>query len=67
MICQGQRDQDVARMTAIKATGDVASALRIAASATAYGKKQHYSQRYEPNRRRYLAKIAVDDDHQADV
>ena len=54
-------------MTAIQAKGDVASALRIAASATAYGKNQHYSQRYEPSRRRYPANVAVDDDQQGDA
>ena len=53
MFCQGLREQEVARMTAIQGKGDVASALRIAASATAFGKNQHYSQRYEPSRRRY--------------
>ena len=36
MFCQGLRDQELARMTAVQAKGDVASALRIAASATAY-------------------------------
>ena len=59
MFCHGLRDQEVARMTAIKAKGDVASALRIAASATAYGREQRYSQRYEPSSRRYPANVAV--------
>ena len=52
-FCQGLGDQDVARMRGIQTKGDVASALRIAPSATAYGKNQDYSQRYEPSRRRY--------------
>ena len=65
MFCQGLRDQDVARMTAINAKGEVATALHIAASATAYGKEQRYAQRYEPSRRRYPANVAVDDDEQA--
>ena len=67
IFSQGLRDQDVARMTALQAKGDVASALRIAASTTAYGKEQRYSQRYEPSRRRYPANVAVADDPQADV
>ena len=66
MFCQALGDQDVARMTAIQAKGDVSSALRIAASPTAYAKNQHYSQRYEPSRRRYPANVAVDDDQQDD-
>ena len=52
MFCQGLRDQDVARMTAIQAKGEVATALHIVASATAYGMEQRYSQHYEPSRRR---------------
>ena len=67
IFCQGLRDQDVARMTAIQAKGDGASALRIAAPATAYGREQRYSQRYEPSRRRYPANVAVDDDPQGDA
>ena len=43
MLCHGLWDQDVARITAIQANADAATALRIAASATAYGKTQHYS------------------------
>ena len=45
MFCQGRRDQEFAKMTAIQANGDVASALRFAASATAFGKVQRYSLR----------------------
>ena len=67
MFCQGLGEQEVARMTAILAKGDVASALHIAASATAFAKEQCYSQRYEPSRRRYPANVAVDDDQQADA
>ena len=66
MFCQGLRDQDVARMTAINAKGEVATALHIAASATAYGKEQRYAQRYDPNRRRYPGYVAVNDDPKAD-
>ena len=62
MFCQGIRDEELARMTAIHAKGDVASALRIAASAKAFCKYQLYYQRYEPSRRRYPANDAVDDD-----
>ena len=67
MFCQGLRDQDVARMTPIQAKGEVATALHIAASATAYGKEQRYAQRYEPSRRRYPTNVAVDEDQQADA
>ena len=67
MFCQGLCDQEVARMTAISSKGDVASTLRIAASATAYGREQRYCQRYEPSRRRYPTNFAVDDDQQADA
>ena len=49
-------------MTAIHAKRDVASALRIATSAKAFGKNEQYTQGYAPSRRRYPAKIAVDDD-----
>ena len=49
-------------MTVIQANGEVASDLRIAPSANSFGKYQHYSQRYEPSRRRYPANVAVDDD-----
>ena len=62
MFCQGLRDEEIARKTAIQAKGDVASALRIAASAKAFGKYQHYSQRHEPSRRRYRANVAIDDE-----
>ena len=64
MFCQGLRDQEVARMTAVQSTGEVASALRIAASATAYTKEQRYSQRYDHNRRRYPTNVAVDSEQQ---
>ena len=57
MFCQGLRDQDVARMTAINAKCEVATALHIAASPTAYGKEQRYAQRYEPSRRRYPTNV----------
>ena len=67
MFCQGLRDQEVARMTAIQTKGDMESAVRIAASATDFGKEQRYSQRYEPSRRRYPANFAVDDDRQGDA
>ena len=43
MFCQGVHDQEVARMTANQAQGDVASAPCIAASATAFRKEQRYS------------------------
>ena len=46
MFCQGGRDHDVARMTAIQATGDFASAPRIAASAMAFGKELRHPERY---------------------
>ena len=62
MFCQGLRDPEFARMRAIQPKGDVASALRIADSAKAFGKYQNYSQHYEPSRRRYHANVAVDDD-----
>ena len=42
--------------------GNVPSALRIATWATASGKNQHYSQRYEPSWPRYRANGAVDDE-----
>ena len=45
----------------------MASALRIAASATAFGKEQCYCQRYEPIRRRYLANVEVDDAPEGDA
>ena len=61
ILFQGLRDKEVARKTANQAKGDVASALRIATSATAFGKNQHYFQRYEPSRRRYHANVAVDE------
>ena len=67
MFCQGRRDQDVARMTAVQSKGDVASALRIAASATAYTKEQRYPQRYDPNRRRYPTNVAVDTEQEGDA
>ena len=63
MFCQGLLEQEVGRRRAIQAKGDVASALRIATSATAFGKNQHYSQRYELSRRCYPANVAVDDEH----
>ena len=47
-ICQGLRDQKATRARAIPAKGVVTSALRMATSATAIGKNQHYSQRSEP-------------------
>ena len=65
-FCQGLRDREVARITAMQANGAVASALRIAASAPAFIKEQRYYQRFEPSRRRYPANVAVDDDPQAD-
>ena len=40
MFCQGLPDQEFARMTAVQATGEVASALRISASPTAIVKEQ---------------------------
>ena len=49
-------------MTAMQAKAKVSSPLRIAASAKAFGKNQHYSQRYESSRLRYPANVAVDDD-----
>ena len=52
MFCHGLRDEELARMTAIQSESRVASALRIAPSAKAFGKYQHYFQRYEPSRRR---------------
>ena len=67
MFYQGRRDQEVARMTAIQSKDDVASSLRIAASASAYGREERYSQRYQPSRRRYPANVAVDDDQPADA
>ena len=67
MFCQGLPDEEVARMTALQAKVDLASALRIAASATAFGKNQHYSQRYEPSRRRYPANVAVEDDQSGEA
>ena len=45
MFCQGVSDDDVTRITALQAKSDVASALLIAPSATAFRKEQHYSQR----------------------
>ena len=48
MFCQGIRDQEFARMTAIQANGGGASAISIAASRTAFGNTQHYPNRYEP-------------------
>ena len=62
MFCQARSDQELGRMTAIKPKGAVASAQRYALSATAFGKNQHYSQRYEPGRRRYPANGGVDDE-----
>ena len=62
LFCQGLRDEELARITAIQAKGHVASALRIAASAKGFGKYQFYSKRYRPSRRRYAANFAVDDD-----
>ena len=44
-FCQGIGDPDVARMTTLKAKDNVASAQRIATSATALGRNQQYSQR----------------------
>ena len=38
IFTQGLRDQEFGRMTAIQAKGDESSALRIATSATAFGK-----------------------------
>ena len=67
MFCQGLRDQDVARMTAINAKCEAATALHIAASATAYVREQRYSQRNETIRRRYPANVALDDVQQADA
>ena len=61
MFCHGLHDQDVGRMTAIQSKGVVAPALRIAASPKGFHKKQRYSQRYEPSRRRYPGNGAVDD------
>ena len=67
LFCQRLRDQDVARKTSIEPKLEVATALHIAASATAYGREQRYFQRYEPSRRRYPANVAVDDDQQVDA
>ena len=67
MFCQGLYDQEIARMTAVQSNGDVASALRIAASGTAYSREQRYSQRYDPNRRRYATNVAVDTEQQGDA
>ena len=67
LFCQCLRDQEFARITALQATGEEESALRIAASATAFGKVQRYSHRYEPSRRSYSANVALDDDRQADA
>ena len=47
-------------MTDIQVNGDVASALRISTSATAFAKFQHYTQRYELSWYRYLATVAMD-------
>ena len=41
LFCQSIRHQGVGRMTAIQAKGNVASALRIAASATVFSKNHH--------------------------
>ena len=54
-------------MIALQSNGDVASALRIAASAMAFVKEQRYSQRYEPSKRRYPGNIGVDEDPQSDA
>ena len=54
-------------MTALQAIWDVASALRIAASRTALGKEQRYSQLYEPSSRWYLANVSVNHDQQVDA
>ena len=62
LFCHGLCDEELARFTAIQANGHVASALRIAASAKAFGKYQYYSQRYLPSRRRYPANVTVDDE-----
>ena len=43
------RDQVVARMKAIQEKGEVAAALCIAISATAFSKNQQYWHRYEPS------------------
>ena len=40
MFCQGLRNEEIARIRAIQAKVNVASALRIAASAKAFGKYQ---------------------------
>ena len=40
MFAQGLRDQEFARMKALQAKIDVLSAVRIATSATAFGKNQ---------------------------
>ena len=63
MFGQGRPDVEFARMTGMQAKGDVASALRIGTSATAFGKSQHNSQRYEPRRPRYPAYVAGHDHH----
>ena len=67
MFCQGLRDQEISRMPAIQKKDDVASALRIADWATAFVKNHHYSQGYEPSRRRDQANGAVDDEQQGEA
>ena len=61
MFCKGIHYQELGRMTAFQAKGEVESALRIACSATAYSKNQHYYECYEWSTRRYLGNGEIED------